>query len=340
MTDPFTALTAAAAAAASEGAALQHMVDLLTAQAAADDATIADLKHQIDILTPKPAPQPTPAASTVFGMNLGSRSVAQRITQFGRVPMVKLFSLTDVATLPEKRAQLCLPYAPGELQSGIRDASIVAHIKAQLAAGAKRIVYTYRQEPEDVLRGGQAAVDQWKADTKHLAALVKANGRPGVTLVAPCLIAPHVKTGMAVPDAWMMTPDDLGGLDWSMWTWDDYGNPFGAKNYAGDVYATPYPTGAEIASQMFPLLIKFGWTRWGVAEFNTPWRKDLKPADADHSGRIKYLEDYVQTCLAAPAQIGPPDHMFLWEEVGNQFDQTFTLPTEYAWWKSWVAKSA
>lgn len=296
---------------------------------AALDKALADLKAA----WPKP-----PAATTIFGMNLGSRTVAQRHQQFSRVPMTKQFSLADASALPEKRAQVCLPYNPGELASGNRDAVIAAHVKAQLVAGAKRVLYTYRQEPEDLLRQGQAAVDQWKADTKRLSQLVRANGQPGVTLVAPCLIAPHKATGMSIPDTWMMTPDDLGGTDWSCWTFDDYGNPSGAKNYGGDPYATPYPTGDEIASQMWPLLDKFGWwPSWGVSEFNTPWRKALAPADTDHAGRIAYLDSYVKACLGAKTA---PQHMLLWEETGNMYDQTFTLPSEFAWWKGYVSKSA
>jgi hypothetical protein len=337
------------AAALSQGASaldalpgLQGQVSDLTAQNAALTAKVAELAAELHPTpTPTPTPTPPPPAGTIFGMNLGSRSVAQRTQQFGRVPMVKLFSLTDVCKLvPEKRAQLCMPYAPGDLSSGKRDAEIVAHMHAQLTGGAKRLLYTYRQEPEDLLKTGQAAVNQWKADTKHLAGLVTANGVKGVTYTAPCLIAPHKETGMSVPDGWMLNPDDLGGIDWAVWTWDDYGNPFGAKAVGGDVYATPYPDPAAIATQAFPLLVKHGWTNWGISEFNTPWRKTLKPADADHSARVAYLDGYVKACLAAPKEIGPPVHMLLWEEIGSRYDQTFTAPAEYAWWKSYVARSA
>jgi hypothetical protein len=32
--------------------------------------------------------------------------------------------------------------------------------------------------------------------------------------------------------------------------------------------------------------------------------------------------------------------MDLWEEIGTRYDQTFTVPAEYDWWKGYVAKSA
>jgi hypothetical protein len=335
MTDPFAALSAAAAAAANEGVALQQALAALTAQHAADQATIAELEAE---LHPTPPPVPQPTATTVFGMNLGSRSVAQRTQQFGAVPMVKLFTLADVAgTVPGKRAQVCSPFNQADLAAGKLDAQIAKYITGQLSKGVKLLLITNYQEPENILKAGQTAVDQWHAANRRLAQVIQANGEKGVTLSAPCLIAPHKQTGMNVPDSWMHTPDDLGGLDWARWTLDDYGNPFGAKNFGGDVYATPYPDPADIAGQAIALLDKHGWLgNWGISEFNTPWRKDLKPADADHSRRIAYLDGYVKACLGAST---PPEHMLLWEEQGNQYDQTFTVPAEYNWWKSWVAKS-
>jgi hypothetical protein len=345
LTDPGTAAALSQGASALDALpGLQGQVADLTAQNAALTAKVAELEaelHPGPTPPPTPSPTPPPAASTIFGMNLGSRTIADRLRQFGRVPKVKAFSLIDVSALPEKRAQVCVPWDQTKLANGDYDATIAAYLEKQVAAGARFVGVTNRQEPEDFLKVSQANVDVWKAATKRLAGLVKAHGKAGVTYTVPCLIAPHKETGMVVPDAWMLTPDDLGGQDWCVWSWDDYGNPFGAKNYSNDVYATPYPDGATIAGQAFPLLQKFGWTRWGVSEFNTPFRKDLAaPGDPKHLLRIQYLDDYVQACLHAPAQIGPPMWMDLWEEHGTRYDQTFTVQAEYDWWKGYVAKSA
>jgi hypothetical protein len=300
---------------------------------------------------PPPSPEPPPApapAGVLFGINPGDNktmqaAVTDRMGKLGAVPAMKLFSLADVASVPGKRAQCCRPFNQVDLAAGKNDAEIVAHMHAQLDAGAELVLYTNWQEPDGEIKSSSPfTLQQYLAGTLHLSKLIQANGEQGRTMLAQCLIAPQKRTGMPPHPEWVLTPDQVGGLEWARLTLDNYANPSGASQFGGDVYATPYPAVDDVIVDMIAYVHDTGYDdNWAVSEWNSPWRKNWmvggKPGDPDQDLRLALLDGYVKKLTGLPK---PPKHMFLWEGTGSRYDQTFKVQKLWDWYKGLVARSA
>lgn len=343
--DPFQSTVNAALAAQAAAQTLENQLVAANAQVTTDATTIAGLlaAHTADQATiaqlqaELSAEDPGP----IFGANLGAYTVAQRIGQLGKLPMVKLFTLADVAgTIPSKRAVVCWKPDQGQLASGALDTQIINYITAQLAAGVQKLWICNWQEPNGELGDGTLNLATYQAATVHLGQLVQAHGVRGVTRVAQVFTAPQSRTGVSVPDNWIIPAAQLGGADWSVLCYDSYDNPAGAAKFGGDPYATPYPTAASVCDEMLAQVARTGYgPNWMVTELNCPWRKDVAGGDANHALRVATLDAHVQYLLTQ--QVVPvPLAFLLWEGMGTKFDQTFTVPVEWSWWANYVAQSA
>lgn len=321
-------------AAALAGAEALDLLPRLEATISGLEETVADLRRQLEQATPKPG------YSTLFGINnAGKASTADTIARFGSAQAVKLFDggsgrFPDVAgAVPAKRGQACFKGNMSDLAAGRRNAELEAYIVDQQRRGVRLLLITPWQEPNGELKDGSLPLDVYLAGCRQVAKVVQAVGQPGVTMLAQTFTADQPRNGVDVPDAWILPPDQAGGIEWARLCLDNYGNPAGAKNYGGDPYATPYPTPEQVSGSAWAQVQRTGWElSYGISEWNYPWRRNLP--DPDHTERLAAMRAHVAWWLARPT---PPKHMFLWHGDGNQFDQKLYTQAEVEFWAARMA---
>lgn len=293
------------------------------------EGTAATFTFTSDSATP-PSPPPPPPAGIIFGINVDSgsgglyTSVATRTSQYVSWPACRgpYYRTNMPAVFP--RAQMDALSPNGIWQVSFKDAvadvlagAIDARIRAWIGALAPgEILYlTYWHEPNAELAGGLFTATQFKAAQYHLASLIDGTPCAGTAICMPCYTAPP---NASWSDDWLVDVDLMGSR--AILGWDKYGNAPPAISTARDIskpYDGLYPTPAATYSRMLQLTADNGWAnRWGITEMNAPRRT----ADVAETLRLQWWQDAI-AYVSDGGAAGPPNHIFVWEGAGVQFDQ-------------------
>ncbi len=280
-------------------------------------------------------------SSVIYGVNAGNGandSFTKRITEFGRVPIARVYypesqnglganGLFNTAKEggAESIAQVSFKTLPVNILNGSWDAKLTTYVQS-IPAGFQ-VMLTYWHEPNAELNSGlfTAAdyVNAWVYISNLMVSLgVVASGR---VICAPNYTSPSTQSGVAWSRTWI--PDVTLMHVGTRLTWDAYGNPYG-----GTGLDSAYPPVAQVIDPALVENAATGYTNWGITEFNTPQRNH----DPSATAQTQWIQDYIDYLLALSP---PPRTVILWEGDGVQWDQKFYFQNARDKWRDITALS-